>query len=214
MPETAFGPARRCELIVFAASAGGLPALRQVLGALPNDFDVAMAIVQHRTVSHPNLLPQILGRLKPRLRVKQAEDGDQLRPGTIYVAPPDFHLILGPNRTLELHDGRRIKFLRSSANPLLESAARALDGRVIAVVLTGTGSDAADGVQTVKRLGGIVIAQDPSHAQHPGMPAAAIETGVVNFVLPLEEIAPMLVRLAGPNGKPAPADRVSAVPTK
>jgi two-component system chemotaxis response regulator CheB len=96
-------------------------------------------------------------------------------------------------------DGQRIKFLRSSANPLFESAAQVLGDRVIAVVLTGGGSDGTDGVQAVKSMGGIIIAQDPEQAQHPDMPLSAIRTGVVDYVLSVHDIAPTLVRLASGN---------------
>jgi two-component system chemotaxis response regulator CheB len=137
--------------------------------------------------------------MAPGLNIKSAERGERLAAGKVYIAPPDFHLVIAPDHTLEFVDGRRIKFLRSSANPLLESAAQVLGNRVIAVVLTGGGSDATDGVQAVKSMGGVVIAQDPVQAQHPGMPLSAIQTGAVDYILPLDAIAPLLVRLASAN---------------
>lgn len=190
-------PNRRYELVALAASAGGIPALGEILSALPSSFDVPIVIIQHRSVARPEIFPRILSRMAPGLRIKSAEPGERLTSGIVYVAPPDFHLVVAPGRTLEFVDGRRIKFLRSSANPLLESAAHVLDGRVIAVVLTGGGSDATDGVQTVKTMSGIVIAQDPQQAQHPSMPLSAIHSGAVDYVLPLSAIAPMLVSLTG-----------------
>lgn len=186
----------RCELIAIASSAGGLPALIEILGALPASVHVPMVIVQHRAATNPEILPQILARAAHGRRVKSAENGELLAPDTVYVAPAEFHLMIDPDRTLRLADGRRIKYLRSSANPLLESAAHALEGRIIAVVLTGSGSDGTDGVQTVKSMGGLVIAQDPNQALYPGMPGAAIRSGAVDYVLPLNEIAPMLAKLA------------------
>lgn len=184
------------ELVVIAASAGGIDALGRLLAALPADFPVPIAIVQHRTARAPELLPRILAR-RTALTVKLAEEGELAAPGIVYVAPADQHLVVAGDRTLHLTDGRRIKFLRSSANPLMESAAEALDGHVVAVVLTGSGSDSTDGVQAVKVSGGLVIAQDPATAQHAGMPQAAIASGSVDWVLPLDEIAPALVRLVG-----------------
>src|SRR4051812_33142732 len=130
---------RHCELVTIAASAGGLTAVSEILSALPVGFAVPIAIVQHRSTSSPEALPRILTRLTPNLHIKQAEEGDVLRPGSVYLAPPDMHLTVLADRTLHLHDGERIKFLRSSANPLFESAALALDGHVVAVVLTGSG---------------------------------------------------------------------------
>lgn len=184
------------DLIAFAASAGGVSVLRRILAALPATVQVPIAIVLHRTTREPQMLPQILSRVTSR-HVKAAEPGEPLRPNTVYVAPPDYHLIVRPDHTLEFTDGRRIKFVLSSANPLLASAARVLKNRVIAVVLTGTGSDATDGVQAVKELGGIVIAQTPEEAEYSGMPTSAIRTGVVDYIVPIDEIAALLARLTG-----------------
>jgi two-component system, chemotaxis family, protein-glutamate methylesterase/glutaminase len=196
--ETCEAMAHKYELIAVAASAGGLAAVSELLRALPASLDLPVVIVQHRAAtSPPQVLPHILSRAAQGRRVKQAEDGEPLEPNTVYVAPANFHLLLDERRTLHLSDGRRIKYLRSSANPLLESAARALDGRVIAVVLTGSGTDATDGVQEVRSRGGTVIAQDPTQAEHPSMPTAAIQSGAVDYILPLQEIGPMLVQLTG-----------------
>jgi two-component system chemotaxis response regulator CheB len=189
-------------LVALAASAGGIPALGEILAALPADFDIPIVVIQHRAATRISILPVILSRAAPGRLIKSAEPGEPLTAGCVYVAPADFHLVVAPDRTLHFLDGRRIKFVRSSANPLFESAARALQGRVIAVVLTGGGSDATDGVQAVKSMGGIVIAQDPLQAEHPGMPLSAIRTGAVDYVLPLREIAPMLVHLASANRSP------------
>jgi len=182
------------ELVVIAASAGGVKALEQLLSALPADFPVPIAVVQHRTTREPNLLARVLGRHTP-LIVKTAEQSEAMHPGTVYLAPPDLHLTVGEDQRLALTDGHRIRHVMSSANPLFASAAAVFGSRVIAVVLTGSGRDATDGVQTVKTRGGIVIAQDRATSTMFAMPRSAIETGCVDRVLPLEEIAPTLVRL-------------------
>jgi hypothetical protein len=111
------------------------------------------------------------------LPVALATSGDGISLGVVYLARPDQHLTVRPDRHFAYTDGTRIKFLRSSANPLFETAARAFDGRLIAVVLTGGGSDATDGVQTVKANGGVVIAQDKATSEQWGMPEAAVRTG-------------------------------------
>lgn len=193
-------------LVAMAASAGGLAVLTTVLAALPADFPLPIVLVQHRAVQSPHVLPALLARAT-RLRVKTAADGDTLNPGTVYVAPVDRHVVVRPDRTLRLMDGRRIRYLRSSAEPLFESAAYALDGRLIAVVLTGSGSNGSHGVIAVHATGGVVIAQDPETAAYPGMPRAAIATGAVDYVLPVDEIAPALLRLAANEAPPmrAPA---------
>lgn len=193
-PSSERAPTRSVELVVMAASAGGIEALGKVLSALPADFPVPIAIVQHRQTRIPELLPRVLAR-HSSLPVKLAEEGESLRPGVAFIAPSDRHLVVASDRTLHLQDGRRIKFVRSSANPLMDSAATALEGHVIAVVLSGTGTNSTDGVQAVKATGGHVIAQDPATALHAGMPSAAIASGAVDSVLPLDQIAPTLIQL-------------------
>ena len=182
------------DLVVIAASADGISAIRTILSALPDDWPVPVAVVQHRSAQLPNYLPEVLGQ-RTRLRVKLAEPGEAPRAGTVYLASPDRHLFLAPDRTFASRDGSRIRHVRSSANPLLESAADVLGGRVIAVVLTGSGCDATDGVQAVRARGGTVIAQDPSTTAFSGMPSSAIRTGVVTHVRALGEIAPLLREL-------------------
>jgi two-component system chemotaxis response regulator CheB len=197
MEEPRAETATRCDLVVIAASAGGIPALEEILAALPEDFPAPIAIVQHRSPQLPNLLPQILAR-KSRLVVKLVEHAEKLRPGMVFLAPPDHHLTIRPDHTFALEDGARIHYLLSSANPLFASAAEVFGGNVVAVVLSGFGHDATDGVQGVKAAGGIVIAQDEATSRYFGMPSSAIATGCVDLILPLHEIAPALIRLTGP----------------
>ena len=186
---------RRYVLVVMAASAGGVQALQKVLSALPPDFPLPIAIVQHRTGNPPNLLARVLGR-HTALSVKTAESGEDLKPGTVYLAPPRQHLVVRRDASLALFDGRKIRHVHSSANPLFASAAQVYGEGVIAVVLTGGDRDATDGVQTVHHHGGVVIAQDQATSAVFSMPHSAIETGTVHSVLPLAAIAPELQRLA------------------
>jgi two-component system chemotaxis response regulator CheB len=181
------------DLVVLAASAGGLHALSVLLSSLPRDLPVPVALVLHRTPHHPDLLAKILGR-HTALRVKNALPGEHMEPGTVYVAPADLHLVIESDGALGFSDGRRIRHVLSSANPLLESAAL-FGGRVIAVVLTGSGHDATDGVQAVRARGGVVIAQDEATSTVFGMPRSAIATGAVAHVLPLAAIGPSVARL-------------------
>jgi two-component system chemotaxis response regulator CheB len=139
-------------------------------------------------------MADILSR-RTSLRVKQAEEGEQLSPATVYIAPPNRHLLVNPDGTLSLTQSKLVHFLRPSADLLFESVAASYGGRAIAVVLTGTGSDGAMGVQAIKKMGGTVIAQDEATAEFFGMPSAAIRSGSVDFVLPLDEIATALVTL-------------------
>jgi two-component system chemotaxis response regulator CheB len=168
---------------------------------LPATFPIPLAVVLHR--GEASVLSEILCQ-RCALQVKDAEEGEALAAGTVYLAPPRRHLVLRPDRTFHLMNGRTIKHLHSSANPLFESSAHALNGRVIAVVLTGSGTDATDGVQTVKGMGGTVIVQDPAETAFGGMPRAAIRTGTVDSILPLEDIGAELLRLAGDEPRPRP----------
>jgi two-component system chemotaxis response regulator CheB len=181
-------------VIVIGASGGGFQALSRVLGQLPNDFPAPIAIVQHRSLERPSELARLLGRKTP-LPVADAADGEAPRAGHVYIADPGRHLMITDAGRFEYVDGQKIRFVRSSANPLFESAARVFGTRVIAVVLTGAGFNGTDGVQAVKAQGGIVIVQDPTSSEQPGMPRSAMGTGAVDYVLPLEFIAPLLIRL-------------------
>ena len=182
------------DVVALAASAGGLMALSQVLSALPTGFPAAVTVVQHLDPRHRSLMADILSR-RTFLRVKQAEEGDQLSPATVYIAPPDRHLLVNTDGTLSLSQTKLVHFVRPSADLLFESAAASYRERAIAVVLTGTGSDGSMGVQAIHKMGGTVIAQDETSAEFYGMPEAAIKSGSVDFVLPLGEIAAALVTL-------------------
>jgi two-component system chemotaxis response regulator CheB len=113
----------------------------------------------------------------------------------VYIAPPNRHLLVNPDGTMSLSQSDLVHFVRPSADLLFESVAASYRERVIAVVLTGTGSDGSMGVEAVKKMGGTVIAQDAETAEFSGMPNAAIQTGCVDFVLTLDEIGPALVKL-------------------
>jgi two-component system, chemotaxis family, protein-glutamate methylesterase/glutaminase len=184
------------DLVVLVASVGGVQALQTILRVLPARLPAAVAIVQHRRARPPYMLAEILRR-SCKLAVKQiASAGEAVQSGTVYVAPPDHHLVIAPDRTLELLAGRRIRHLLSSADPLLESASIVFEGRVLAVVLTGGDGEGTAGVQTVRLYGGVVIAQDEAVSVRSGLPRPAIATECVDYVLPLEEIGPAIERLA------------------
>ena len=182
------------DVIAVAASAGGVTALRRVLAPLPERFPAAIVVVQHLDPRHRSLLVDILSR-RTALHVVQAEAGDILRPGTVYIAPPDRHLLIDPGRKISLSQSELVHFVRPSADLLFESVAATCRDRAIGVVLTGTGTDATMGVRAIKKMGGTVIAQDEETSEFFGMPGAAIKTGEVDFVLPLGEIPSALETL-------------------
>jgi two-component system, chemotaxis family, protein-glutamate methylesterase/glutaminase len=184
------------DIVAMVSSAGGLAAVRHVLEHLPAAFPAAIVIVQHLDPRHRSLMAGILSH-HTQLAVKEAEEGDRLAPGHVYLAPPNRHLLVNPDRTLSLSQSELVHFLRPSGDLLFESVAASHKDRAIAVVLTGTGSDGAMGVRAIKKMGGTVVTQDPKQAEFNGMPHAAIATQVVDFILPLDDIAEALTLLVG-----------------
>jgi len=184
-------PAEPYDIVAIAASAGGITALGHVLGGLPAGFPVPVVVVQHLDPRHKTIIAEVLGR-RAKLPVVLAQDGVQAEPGTIYVAPPNHHLLVEAEGVLVLSSSELVHFLRPSADLLFESVAGAYGPRAIACVLTGTGSDGAMGASAVKSRGGTVIAEDPDLAEFKGMPEAVIAAGAVDFILPLDEIAAVI----------------------
>jgi two-component system chemotaxis response regulator CheB len=158
-------------VIAIGASTGGLAALRTIVAGLPASLPAAVCVVQHID-GHESRLASLLDAAG-QLPAADAKDGDPVEPGRIYVAPPDHHLIVGPNR-LGLTRGPRENFVRPAADPLFRSAAETLGRKAIGVVLTGRLSDGAAGLYEIKRRGGVAVVQDPDEAEAPGMPRAAI----------------------------------------
>jgi two-component system chemotaxis response regulator CheB len=181
------------DLVVVAASAGGLTALGAVLGNLPVDFPLPIAVVQHMDPNRLSILAELLARRTP-LQVRQGQQDDRLQQGVVYVAPPGQHMTIDQQRNIELDHSERVHFLRPSADRLFESAAQ-MCTRVVAIILTGTGTDGTSGAAAIKAAGGFVIAQDEASSAFFGMPQAAIAAGVVDLVLPLASIGPTLVDL-------------------
>jgi len=184
-------PAARPDLIVIGCSMGGMYALERILCALPRDFQTPIAIVQHRHKKSAAGLPEFFQR-SCKIPVADAEDKQWIKPGTVYLAPADYHLLIAKGEfNLSVDD--LVRHSRPSIDVLFESAADAYGPRLIGVVLTGANSDGAEGARRIKERGGLVVAQDPENAEAPEMPLAAIATGAVDQILNLEDIAPFLV---------------------
>jgi two-component system chemotaxis response regulator CheB len=184
----------RFDIVVLAASSGGLKALGRVIGPLPKWLPVPLAIVQHLAPDSRSYLPEILGTLTA-MPVDWAHAGEYLEPGRIYIAPPTHHLLLDASHRCVLSNSARVNYSRPAADPLFQSAAASFGPRVLAVVLTGRLHDASAGVMAVKRAGGVVIAQSPRTSFAPSMPRSAIESGYVDFVLDVDTIASAIVSL-------------------
>src|SRR3954452_15918529 len=176
-------------MIVMGASWGGLQALEVVLRGVPHDFPAPIAITQHRAAdSTTGALQQMLAHHSGH-DVCEPGDKDPIEAGRVYVAPPDYHLLVEPDGFALSTEGP-VRYSRPSIDVLFESAADVYRDALVAVILTGANDDGADGMQRVRRRGGLTIAQDPATAARPEMPSAAIATGAVQEGLPLEEIAP------------------------
>lgn len=184
----------RQQIVAIGASWGGLEAISALLSQLPPSFRTPVAVVQHRAASTPHgIMRQYLaGRCQ--LRVVEAEDKEPIEDGFVYLAPPDYHLLVD-NGVLTLSLEPPVIFSRPSVDVLFESAADAYGPGVTAVVLTGANNDGSRGAVAVRDAGGTVLAQDPDEAERREMPAAAIATGAVHEVLPLSGLAARLTEL-------------------
>lgn len=186
LSETA--PAAVGSLVVVAVSAGGVEDLLGLVGLLPAELESAVIVVQHRPAAKVSKMAALLARRTP-LAVAEAVDGGRIEPGHIYLAPPDEHLQLDRLGQVLLTRSLKVQFVRPSADVLFESAASHYAHRVLAVVMSGSGSDGADGVRAVRSAGGRVLVQDPATTQFTSMPMAAIETGCADEILPPSGLA-------------------------
>ncbi|HEY6253367.1 MAG TPA: chemotaxis protein CheB [Candidatus Angelobacter sp.] len=184
---------RRYDVVALGASAGGLNALSQVLKALSKSFPSSIVVVQHVAPGHKSWMADLLSR-STQLKVKQAEHGEIMLPGTVYIAPPDEHLLVGPGK-VQLAHSQLVHFSRPSIDLLFESVAGTYGSRSVGVVLSGSGRDGSAGIRTIKESGGVTIAQMPEKAEFRHMPEAAIETGCIDFILPLEKIGHKLTEI-------------------
>ena len=181
-------------MVVIGTSSGGVEVLSRMAGGLPFDLPAAVFVVMHFPENAQSVLPLILSRAGP-LEAAHPEDGDPIEPGRIYVAPPDFHLLLERGR-VRIRRGPRENRHRPAVDALFRTAAVAYCPRVVGVVLTGARNDGTAGLQAIKQRGGVAIVQDPEDALFPGMPESALEYVNVDHCLPLESIAPLPVRLS------------------
>lgn len=192
-------PAHFC--VGLVASAGGVEALSRVLAPLPEGFPAAIVIVLHIQPDRVSQLAEILQR-KTVLTVRQAEGGEVLTPGSVFVAPPDRHIEVCRDGTTRLTDAPREHFSRPSGNPLFLSLAEHYCERAIVAVLTGYDGDGADGLLAVKQAGGATMVQSEATSKQFSMPRKAIATGAVDQVLDVDGIAAALIRLVSPEETP------------
>ena len=188
-------------IIVMGASSGGVEALRKIIGELPADLPASVFVVLHIAAESVSMLPEILSRAG-RLRARHPENGEGIEKGTIYVAPPDRHMLI-TRGTIRLDKGPRENGHRPAVDPLFTSAATSFGPRVIGVILSGSGDDGAAGLHFVKDRGGLAVVQEPTDSMFPNMPSAALLAVAVDACAPAAEIPRILVDMVRSPGPPA-----------
>jgi two-component system, chemotaxis family, protein-glutamate methylesterase/glutaminase len=181
----------RIEAVVIGASAGGVEALAVLLPALPASFSPSLFIVLHLPRERPSMLVEIFTKRCP-LPVREAEDKEPVEAGTVYFAPPDYHMLLEKNRHIALSADEPVHYSRPSIDVLFESAADAYADRLLGIILTGANEDGAAGLHAVHRAGGITVVQKPDSAKVPLMVVSALQRSPADCVLSLQEIAELL----------------------
>lgn len=172
--------------------------MKAILPVLPAGFSMPVIIVQHISATSNSYWIEMLDNLC-ELHVKEADEKEKIQQGYVYIAPPNYHLLVERDETLSLSADKRINFARPSIDVLFESAADVYKERLIGVILTGANNDGTEGAQRIKKHGGLVIVQDPETAESAFMPASAIEKSPVDHILSLERITDILIEL---NKKP------------
>lgn len=180
--------------VVIGVSLGGLKALQVLLPALPADFSMPVVIVQHIDERSSNEWIHIIGQ-HCLLNLKEADEKEDINPGTVYFAPANYHLLIERDKTFSLSTAEKVNFARPSIDVLFECAADAYGEALIGIILTGLNMDGARGLQYIKQSGGMAIIQDPSEAQAAEMPQNALDLTPVDHILKLREIAPFLKKI-------------------
>ncbi len=196
------------EAVVIGVSTGGMHALKTIIPALPASFPVPVVAVQHIGERSDMFLAKYLASLS-RIKVKEAEDKESLQPGYVYLAPPGYHLLIEPDRIFSLSVDPRVNYSCPSIDVLFESAADAFGEKLAGVILTGANSDGAQGLRKIKTSGGIAIVQDPESAEASYMPESALNATPADYVVILEQIAPLLSKLVSPFDEKIHADNRS-----
>ena len=185
----------RIDAVVVGASAGGVEALGEILPTLPADFRPALLVVLHLPRERPSLLVEIYEK-RCALPVREADDKEPIEPGTVYFAPPDYHMLVEKSRQIALSTDEPVYYSRPSIDVLFESAADVYADRLLGIIMTGANEDGAAGLLAVHRAGGVTVVQEPDTAKVPVMVVSALQRNPADFVLPLSGIAELLKGLA------------------
>ena len=184
----------KLKAIVIGASAGGREALKTILRVLPSNFSLPVMVAIHRHPHSDDYLENSLNRDCP-MRVKQADEKEQIKQGTVYIAPPNYHLLIEDTGTLSLSVEQAVNYARPSIDVLFESAAYIYGDALVGLILTGANNDGARGLKEIKERGGLALVQDPETAEARAMPETAIAATAPDYILPLNEIGPFVKNL-------------------
>lgn len=182
------------DAVIVGSSAGGIRALGHLLAPLPSDFPLPIIVVQHLHPESESYLPKILAA-HCALPVKQAEEREVIQAGSVYIAPPNYHLLIEEDRSFSLSLEPPVRYARPSVDVMFETAVYAYRDKLIGIILTGANDDGSYGVKKLKQMGGYVIVQDPKTAEAEAMPTAAIAAAKVDKVLPIEQVGLYLLQL-------------------
>ena len=181
-------------IIVIGASTGGFEAFKTIVKGLPPNFDASIFIVWHISPNAPSILPQLLNRFNT-IYAAHAYNDEEIKPNRIYIAPPDYHMLIQDGR-IRITRGPKENRFRPAVDPLFRSAAYSYGNRVIGVILSGALDDGTAGLWTVKHYGGIAIVQNPMDAEVPSMPENAIRVVNIDHSVGVPELPALLVRLS------------------
>lgn len=182
------------EVVIIGASTGGPKALKEVMTKISSDFSIGILVVQHMPPNFTASLAQRLDRLS-QIKVKEAEEGDMIKPGQALLAPGDYNMLVTKGGKITLSQNKKLHNVRPAIDLTMESAVKYYGSQTLGVVLTGMGKDGTRGLKAIKSAGGYTIAQDEKTSVVYGMPRSAYEAGVVNSVKPLPQISDEIVRL-------------------
>ena len=182
------------EAIVIGVSSGGMKAMKIMFSHLPKGFKTPIIIVQHISAHSDSQWIQLLNDTYT-IDIKEADEKEKIEDGKVYFAPPNYHLLIEKNRTFSLTIDKRVNYARPSIDVLFETAAEAYKNKLIGIILTGSNSDGTNGIKRIQECGGLAIVQDPKTAEAANMPISAISAIQPDYILSLEDIIKLLIKL-------------------
>lgn len=199
-PTADLGGARDCAVVLLGASAGGLEALETVLAPLPREYPLRIAVARH---AHPDSESELARRLSEvcQLPVREIEDKEPFLPGVIHVAPANYHTLIEAGHTFALATPAEPTLGRPSIDLLFQSGAEHYRAQLVGILLSGGGSDGAQGLAVIKQMGGLAVVQDPAEALVPAMPVYALRALAADYVLPSRQICGLLRALSAPRSR-------------